>query len=66
MNNTSFEYSNISAFNNLQYGLTLSAGYNEFNINAFYGLTPLYSDSKISGERINTKILKFGLIYYFL
>ena len=64
--NSSFKFSNISSFNKLQYGLTLSAGYDEFNINVFYGLTPVFSESKINGENINTKTLKFGLIYYFL
>lgn len=65
-NNTSFQYSNVSAYNNLQYGLTLSAGYDEFNINIFYGLTPIFNDATINGETINTKILKFGLIFYIL
>ena len=64
--NSSFKFSNISSFNKLQYGLTLSAGYDEFNINVFYGLTPVFSESNINGENINTKTLKFGLIYYFL
>lgn len=64
--NNSLKYSNISSYNNLQYGLTFSAGFDEFNINVFYGLTPVFSDSKINGEDINTKTLKFGLIYYFL
>ena len=32
-NSSSFSYKNISAFNRLQYGLTLSAGFDEFNIN---------------------------------
>ncbi len=64
--NTTFKYANITNYNKLQYGLTLSAGYDEFNINVFYGLTPLFKNSQINGEDINTKILKFGLIFYFL
>lgn len=63
---TTFMYSNISNYNKLQYGLTLSAGYDEFNIHIFYGLTPVFKDSNLNGEEINTKILKFGLIFYFL
>ena len=63
---TTFMYSTISNYNKLQYGLTLSAGYNEFNIHVFYGLTPVFKDSKLNGEQINTKILKFGLIFYLL
>lgn len=64
--NATFKYSNISNYNKLQYGLTLSAGYDEFNINIFYGLTPVFNNSTIDGEDINTKILRFGLIFYFL
>ena len=63
---TTFMYSNISNYNKLQYGLTLSAGYDEFNIHIFYGLTPVFKDSNLNGEEINTKILKFGLVFYFL
>ncbi|WP_158839249.1 porin family protein [Polaribacter sp. L3A8] len=63
---TTFKYSNISNYNKLQYGLTLSAGYDEFNINIYYGLTPVFNNSTINGEVINTKILKFGLIFYIL
>ena len=66
VSSTTFKYSNISNYNKLQYGLTLSAGYDEFNINVFYGLTPVFNNSTINGEDINTKILKFGLIFYFL
>ncbi|ARV16155.1 porin family protein [Polaribacter sp. SA4-12] len=64
--NTTFKYSDISNYNKFQYGLTLSAGYDEFNINLFYGLTPVFKNSMIDGEEINTKILKFGLIFYIL
>ncbi|MCI2228670.1 PorT family protein [Polaribacter sp. MSW13] len=61
-----YSYKNISDFNKLQYGLTLSAGYDEFNINVFYGLTPIFKNGNINGENINTKVLKFGLIFYIL
>ena len=66
VNATTFKYSNISNYNKLQYGLTLSAGYDEFNINVFYGLSPVFDNSKIDGEDINTKMLKLGLIFYLL
>ena len=65
-NNTNFSYKNVSAFNKFQYGLTLSAGYDEFNINIYYGLTPIFKNATINGEAINTKTLKFGLIFYIL
>lgn len=59
-------YSSITAYNKLQYGLTLSSGYDAFNFHVFYGLSPIYKDAKISNEVIDSKVLKFGLIFYFL
>ena len=61
-----FVFKNIENYRKIQYGLTLSAGYDEFNINVFYGLTPIFENASINGEQINTKILKFGLIFYIL
>jgi len=65
-NSTAFSYKNVSAFNKFQYGLTLSAGFDEFNVNIFYSLTPVFNSAIIDGEDINTSILKFGLIFYLL
>tara|TARA_B110000091_G_scaffold91454_1_gene99987 strand:- start:2123 stop:2797 length:675 start_codon:yes stop_codon:yes gene_type:complete len=59
-------FSGVSAYNKLQYGLTLSTGYDAFNFHVFYGLSPIYKDAKIGNEVIDTKVLKFGLIFYFL
>lgn len=65
-NETTFSYKNVSAYNRFQYGLTLSAGFDEFNVNIFYSLTPVFNDALINGEDINSSILKFGLIFYLL
>ena len=65
-NAATFSYKNVNAYNNFQYGLTLSAGYDEFNINVFYGLTSVFNNAIINGEPIDTSILKFGLIFYIL
>lgn len=64
--NNNFKFNSVSAFNKLQYGLTLSAGYDEFNINLFYGVTPIFNDGFLNGERVAIRVLKFGLIFYFL
>ncbi len=66
VNNVHTDFSNITSYNKFQYGLTLSAGYDAFNFNIFYGLTPIFKDANIAGEKINTKVLKFGLIFYIL
>jgi hypothetical protein len=66
INAKQIKYSNVNSYNKLQYGLTISAGYDAFNMNFFYGLTPIYTNGTIDGESVNTEILKFGLIFYFL
>lgn len=65
-NGTQFSYENVSAFNNFQYGLTFSAGYDVINLHVFYNLTPIFKDATINTESIDTSILKFGLIFYIL
>ena len=65
-NELQFFYSNINDYTKLQYGLTLSAGYDAFNFHLFYGLSPIYKEGSIAGESIRTKALKFGLVFYFL
>lgn len=65
-NSNQIKYSNISSYKKLQYGLTISAGYDAFNINVFYGLTPIYKNASMNVESVDTKILKFGLTFYFL
>ena len=61
-----FKYSNVSAYNKLQYGLTISAGYDAFTMNVFYGLSPVFKNGLLNEKAVDTKILKFGLIFYFL
>ncbi|MFY9242966.1 MAG: porin family protein [Polaribacter sp.] len=65
-NGTSFQFKNVSAYNNFRYGLTLSAGFDEFNINIFYSLNPIFENVTFNNQNINSKILKFGLIFYIL
>ena len=57
----------ISDFNKLQYGLTLSAGYNTWNLYLYYGLNPIFSKEAIlNGEEMETNTLKVGLMFYVL
>ncbi len=59
--------SNIDEFNNFQYGLSLSAGYNTWNFHIYYGLNPIFkSEAKVNGEDINTNAIKIGLMFYIL
>jgi hypothetical protein len=59
--------SNLKDFNDFQYGLTLSAGYNTWNFHLYYSLNPILSkDAKIEGQSIDMYAIKFGLIFYIL
>ncbi|WP_298493430.1 porin family protein [uncultured Algibacter sp.] len=61
------KYTNIKDFNKFQYGLTLSAGYNTWNIFLYYSLNPIFSqDVKINDENIDMNAIKIGLIFYIL
>ena len=59
-------FKNVSRFNDWQYGLTLSVGYNALTAHVYYGLTPILKDSSIGTSDISTRILKIGLIFYWL
>lgn len=65
-NSTKFTFKNLQSYNNFQYGLTLSAGFDAFNVNIFYSLTPIFESATIGSEEINSRILKFGFIFYIL
>lgn len=63
----SIKHSNISDFNDFQYGLTLSVGYNTWNINVYYGLNPIFSsDSLLDGNQLDINAVKVGLMFYIL
>lgn len=52
----------------LQYGLTMNVGYNTFNIHIYYALSSIFNDGIMeqSGEVIDIKPLRVGLIFYIL
>lgn len=59
--------SNISDFNKLQYGLTLSAGYNTWNVHLYYALNTIFNNNaQVSNEGLNMSAVKIGLIFYLL
>ncbi len=60
---------NISDMNTIQYGLTLSVGYSNVNFHLYYGLNTIFNkDAYVSstGERIDMKAIKIGLMFYIL
>lgn len=63
----SFKYNDISDFNKLEYGLTLSAGYNTWNLHLYYALSPVFSnDAKLDGVSMDIHAIKVGLMFYIL
>jgi hypothetical protein len=61
------KYNNIEDFNTFQYGLTLSVGYNTWNVFIYYGLHPIFSDTaQLNGENLDMNAVKIGLIFYVL
>ena len=58
---------NLKDLNRLQYGLTLSVGYNTWNGYIYYGLNPVFDHvSTTSLQPIEMSVLKVGLIFYIL
>lgn len=52
----------------LQYGLILNFGYNTWNVHAYYGLNPILKNGTDlqTGESIEFKVLRIGVIFYIL
>lgn len=62
--NTSFRNTDILQW---QYGLTLSVGYNTWNMSLYYGLNPLLEDTAtLNDETIDFQQLRIGIIFYIL
>ncbi len=64
----SISLNNVNSFENIQYGLTLGAGYNTWNFHLYYGLNGIFDETaKLEdGSSIDMKTLKIGLIFYIL
>lgn len=61
------KYTNIGGFNKIQYGLTLSVGYDTWNLYLYYGLNPIFSkNANLEGKKIDINAIKIGLMFYIL
>ena len=61
------KHSNIDDFNNFQYGITLSAGYNTWNLYLYYALNSIFSkEAQLNSNEIDLNAVKIGLIFYIL
>lgn len=57
---------NNKDFNPLLYGLYFSAGYNTFNVYAYYGLNSLFKSAATENEKLAVKGANIGVIFYIL
>lgn len=58
---------NNKDLNKIQYGPYLSWGYNTINFYAYYGLNPLFKDTKVSnGDDLKLNNFNIGFIFYIL
>lgn len=62
------KYSGINDFNDFQYALTFSIGYNTWNFYMYYALNPIFSSNVKTeeGNSIEMNAIKIGLIFYVL
>ncbi|WP_299556682.1 porin family protein [Seonamhaeicola sp.] len=61
------KFSDIEGFNKFQYGLTLSVGYNTWNLYLYYGLNPIFNENVvIANEKLDMNSVKIGLVFYIL
>ncbi|MCF1190020.1 PorT family protein [Mangrovimonas sp. AS39] len=62
-----FRLKNIDNINDLQYAVTLSAGYSVWNFHACFGLNPIFKEGTLVGnENLDMYSVKLGLMFYIL
>jgi len=54
------------AINKFQYGLTISIGYDSWNLHLYYALNTIFQDQMLENESIDLNTIKAGLIFYIL
>ena len=62
-----YKISGVEDFNRWQYGLTLSLGYDKFNVNLYYPLNSVFkNEAQLNGEQLDISTLKIGMLLYIL
>ena len=63
----SIKNSGIKDFNNFQFGLNITAGYNTWNVHFYYALNSIFkSGTTINNESLDMNTVKIGLMFYIL
>ncbi|WP_299526244.1 porin family protein [uncultured Lutibacter sp.] len=57
---------NVSEFNKIQYGLTLSTGFSTWNLYVYYGLNPIFKSVNFNNEKLDLKEFNVGLKFYIM
>ncbi|MCL9809272.1 porin family protein [Flavobacterium luminosum] len=58
--------SNNPDINKFHYGAYVSAGYNTFNVYAYYGLQDFFKNGNLNGKPLDLKTINIGLMFYIL
>ena len=61
-----FKINNNPDFNKFQYGAYISAGYNSWNLHAYYGLQNIFKNGSLNEQPLGMKTLNIGLMFYIL
>ncbi|MBT8271380.1 MAG: PorT family protein [Flavobacteriaceae bacterium] len=62
-----FKLKQVDSFNDFEYGLTLSAGYDKFNVHVYYTMNSIFDDnSLLDDQAIDMSTVKIGLMLYIL
>ena len=60
-----FNYKGIDVFEKLHYGVTLSTGYNTWNLHVYYGLNTIFTkEAKVNDSTLDLSTVKVGLLFY--
>ena len=62
----SFKVSNNPDLNKFHYGAYVSAGYNTFNVYAYYGFQDIFKDVNLNGKPLHLSTVNIGLMFYML
>lgn len=57
---------NDDHINKIRYGAYVSAGYNTWNLYAYYGLNPIFKEGTVEGQKLEMSTLSLGLMFYIL
>lgn len=64
---SSSETNTLKDTNNVQYGISLSVGYNTWNVHVYYGLNTILKDvESTNGMALDFNAIKIGFIFYLL